>query len=364
MENYSLASDELFTAIKNEMKEKTVVVQVAPAVRVSIGEEFGCFPGEDLTAKTVGLLKQMGFHYVIDTPLGADITAYEEAHALVRMLKGEEKEHFPIFNSCCIGWRLYCKKNCKKIYNYVSEVLSPNLIVGSVAKNYLSRKLGKKPGDICVVSVMPCTLKKTESRERMPDGNLYVDYVLTTRELGEWARKEGLDIKDAPEEKFSEILENSSKDGVIFGATGGLTEAVLTTVAAILGEKKEILDFRTSEEYNSQKVKIGNHILSVASVYGIPNITKVLDEIKQGKKYHFVEVMFCQMGCVGGPGQPVPPSREKFIKRAEALRKAADKKTEKTPPDNPVLKRIYSELDIAPGGKKARGLFYFQNVRT
>lgn len=366
-EIYLNKPEKLFAALEKEIAdpEKLVVVQIAPAVRVSIGEEFGYPPGEDLTGKTVGLLKALGFDHVVDTPLGADINIYEEAYKILHALERGDEEYFPIFNSCCIGWRLYCSRTHEDICKHISKVASPHMVTGSIINHYLEKKLGKPKKQIVSVSVMPCVLKKYETLERFPDGDPYVDYVLTTTELANWAKKRGLDMKNVPEEKFSELLPGSSKDGVVFGVTGGLVEALLTTLAHILDVEKEDEVFRTNENIKERQVKLGRYTLNVVSIHGFANLEKVLKEIKSGKKFHFVEVMNCPYGCVGGPGQPLPVTEEKLKARAEGLRKAADKKRglATVPQENPTLQMLYRELLDRPGSETARKLLYFHKVK-
>jgi len=362
-EIYLNKPDELFAALEKEKKSgKIMVVQIAPAVRVSIGEEFGRAPGEDLTYKTVGLLQALGFDHVMDTPLGADVNIYEETLEVLHALERGDEKYFPVFNSCCIGWRLYCKNKHPELYRLVSPIGSPHMVAGSLGKHVLAKKLKVPVEKICMVSVMPCVLKKYETRERLPSGIRYIDYVLTTQELGMWAKRKGLDINKMKDGKFTELLPESSKDGVIFGATGGITEALLSTLACLSGESPEKVRFRSDEQVKHLCVQIGRHQLNVVSIYGVTNLDKVLDEIKHGVKYHFVEVMNCPYGCVGGPGQPLPASEEKYKARAAGLRKAADKKPGKCPLGKLGVCRIYEALGIEPGSKEAQELFFFHKT--
>ncbi|MBD3389407.1 hypothetical protein GF415_00430 [Candidatus Micrarchaeota archaeon] len=360
--------ERLFEALEKELSnpDNMVVVQIAPAVRVALGEEFGYFPGEDLTGRTVGLLQQLGFDHVIDTPLGADVNIYEEAYEILHALEREDDDYFPVFNSCCIGWRLYCSRTHEDVCKHISPIASPHMISGSIAKHYLENKFHKPKEEIISVSIMPCTLKKYETMERLPDGAKYVDYVLTTQELADFAKRKGLDLKAAPEGNFSELLPGSSKDGVVFGVTGGLAEALLTTLAHILDvEKEDEHYFRSNDSIKKRKVRLGKYTLDVVSVHGFANLEKVLKEIELGEKYHFVEVMNCPYGCVGGPGQPLPPTEEKLRARAAGLRRAADTKGAfaTVPQENPTVQKIYQELLDFPGSETARRLLYFQKVK-
>ena len=356
--------EELFKALEKEIKgPRLTVVQIAPAVRVSLGEEFGMKPGEDATGKIIALLKKLGFDHVIDTPLGADINIYEEALDILDALEKGNTEKFPIFNSCCIGWRLYCKNKHPELYSLVSEIASPHMVTGSAAKHFISKKLKIPIEDIAVISVMPCTLKKYEVRERLPSGIRYCDYVLTTQELAQWAKKRKLDLKKMKDEPLSPLLPGSSKGGVIFGATGGIIEALLSTLAYEIGQDPKLIRFRGDQDVKHICLQLGPHRLNIASIYGIRNLDKILEKIRSGEVYHFVEVMNCPYGCVGGPGQPIPATEEKYIARAHGLRSAADKKERKVPQQNPTVRKIYSLLRFRPHSKKAKELFYFHETR-
>ncbi|MCX6773900.1 MAG: hypothetical protein NTY68_02765 [Candidatus Micrarchaeota archaeon] len=325
-----LMGKELFEKIREEKKSgKFLVAQIAPAMRVSIGEEFGLPAGTETTGKLISLLKSLGFDEVIDTSFGADAIIYIEAKEFAKMLESG-KGNFPFFNSCCVGWREYAGKRHPEIMPQISNIVTPMMMAGSIAKLFFSKEWKVNPENMTVVGIMPCTLKKHETVFKMPNGLRYVDYVVTTRELGDWARQEKLDLNEMEEGKMTEISV-PSKDGVIFGTTGGITEALITSIADYLGEKKEVLELRKNENLREYKFKIGKYELDVAVVYGYPALEKLLEKIKQGSKYHFVEVMQCMYGCVGGPGQPIPKEKDAMLKRSEALRKIADESKEKTP---------------------------------
>ncbi|MEM4195331.1 MAG: [Fe-Fe] hydrogenase large subunit C-terminal domain-containing protein [Candidatus Anstonellales archaeon] len=325
----------LFSAIEKEKNSgKTIVAQLAPAVRVSIGEEFGFPPGTELTAKTISLLKLLGFDEVIDTPIGADLITLEEAKFFV-----ETKLAFkPLLNSCCVGWREYCKANHKNLLPYISNVVSPMMATGFLTKTYLAERMGVKPENIISVGIMPCTIKKLETKYKMRSGLKYVDYVVTTQELGQWARNKNLNIKDMKDGEFSKFLPTSSKDGTIFGVTGGISEAFITTMAKLLGEESELLFFRKNEAVREYDFAIGGIKLKTAVLHGIANFPSLLSRITQ---FNFIEIMFCPYGCVGGPGQPAPQTEEKLRARAEALRKFSDTKKQRTPLENrPLLQAV------------------------
>lgn len=325
----------LFSAIENEIKNgKTLVAQLAPAVRVSIGEEFGLPAGTELTAKSISLLKSLGFHEVIDTPLGADLITLEEAQFFVKT----KLAFRPLLNSCCVGWREYCKSNYKNFLKYISNAVSPMMAAGFLTKTYLAYKIGIKPEDILSVGIMPCTIKKLETKYKMRSGLKYVDYVVTAQEVGQWARGKGLDIKTMENGEFSKFLPTSSKDGTIFGVTGGVSEAFITTLAKLMNEQSELLFFRKNDAVREYNFSIGDIKLKTAVLHGIANFPSLIPRIDE---FNFIEIMFCPYGCVGGPGQPVPQTEEKLRARAEALRNFSDGKKQRTPLENkPLMEAI------------------------
>lgn len=358
MNDRIIYGDALFEKIEKEIAEgKLVIAEVAPAIRVALGELFGLPYGVNVQGKTIALLRKLGFHDVIDTPLGADICAYYEAEDLKEMLdKGNGK--FPIFNSCCIGWRMYAGKMHPELLENITIAASPQMTIGSVAKYYFAEKTNRKPEDVVIVGIMPCALKKYETLEVMRNGNRYVDYVVTTVELAQWAKKKGINFLDLPDEEFSSLMPNSSKGGIVFGATGGVTEAIITTLAQLYGESVDVIDFRDNSEIRKKTIKIGKHTLNVAVVHGLPNFEKLYDDIKAGQTYHIIEVMMCPFGCVGGPGQP-PTSKENIQLRAKSLRQFADSKKEKTSIENPTFQKLKKEFFDKLEKDKLYELIYF-----
>ncbi len=361
--------DNLIKSIENEKKKgKILIAQLAPAVRITLGEEFGYTVGEDLTKKCFNILKQLGFDYVFDTPLGADLAVYEEVCILKQLLDSNDKSFFPLYNSCCIGWKQYAKRMHPYLMPHISSIGSPNQIVGSIAKNYFNKKINKKVEDIIVVGIMPCTLKKFETLDTFDyfennkkKNSKFVDYVITTVELAQWIKNKNLDFENIND---IEVINTASREGTIFGVTGGITESILTAFAKYIGEEKEILDFRENEELRTYKVKIGKYELNVAIVFGVNQINKILERISNGEQYHFVEMMFCPNGCVGGPGQPMA-SESVLEERAKAMRNCADKIHRKTCFDNSALLKIYSELNLKPNDEKVKNLFHIkeENIR-
>ncbi len=311
--------------------DKVVFAQLAPAVRVSIGEEFGLPPGTELTYKTIGLLKELGFDEVVDTPFGADLVTYAEAREFII------NNVRPLFNSCCVGWREFCKKHYPHLINNISSVISPMMATGGVIKTYVADAMGLTADDIVVVGIMPCTMKKLETKYTSVFGWRYVDYVITTRELGEWAKAKSIDIKDIKGGQFSEYLPVSSKGGTIFGVTGGLSEAFITTIAEMVGGVVDDKVFRDNKGIREIDVNIGDLTINIGIAHGVNNIKVILDDYK---KYDFVEMMFCPYGCIGGPGQPLPQTDDVLKARALSLRRFSSNKAIKTPIDNMYIKSV------------------------
>lgn len=354
-----LSGNKLFQEIEDEIESgKIVVAEIAPAVRVSLGELFGFPEGANVLGKTTTLLKKLGFQHVVDTPLGADIATYYEAEDIKKLLDEKKVKRFPIFNSCCIGWRLYASRQHPELLDHITVIASPQMTIGAISKYYLAHKLRMDPGDIIVVGIMPCSLKKYETLEVMRNGHKYIDHVLTTVELADWAKKKGYDLKKMEDSGLSSLMPSSSKDGVIFGVTGGMTEAVITTLARLYGEKVEVLEFRGDSEIRRKKIRIGKHTLNIAMVYGLHNMETIYSEINQGKTYHLVEVMMCPLGCVGGPGQPVA-ERKTIMARGNALRTVADEIKERTPLDNPTVKKLIDEYLGKLDRDKLEEMIYF-----
>lgn len=319
--------------------DKTVIVQMAPALRVSLGEMFDFNIGEDTTGKVIGSLRELGFKYVIDTSLGADVASYLEAKELIKYLEEGNETIFPKFNSCCVGWMMYSKRKHPELMNSLCPVMSPNLIMGGISKLYLSKKLNKKPEDIIVVSIMPCTLKKYETLNLSKNGMKYVDYVLTTVELGEWLKRKNINFKEVKESTFDSFLPESSRCGIIFGATGGVAESIVTTTAQILNKKMEVKEIMNDLNIYRGKYKINGYEISVAKVWGYKNLEVLLEEVKNGEFYHFIEVMQCPMGCVGGPGQPLT-TPDNIKKRTEGMRVTSQKSSFNTSMDIKELEEI------------------------
>lgn len=281
--------------------ENIVIAQVAPAVRVALGEEFGYQMGDFVEGKMVTALKRCGFNKVFDVNVGADLTVLEESAELIdRLTKGEK---LPLFTSCCPAWKKYLSIHYPEYVSHLSSCKSPNEMLGAVIKNYYAKVNDIDPAKIKVVAVMPCTAKKHEIV-----GNEDVDAVLTTRELAALIKMKNINFNMLPDSAFDNPLGNYSGAALIFGVTGGVTEAALRTVADKLTDGKGAVDFKTVRQSNGLKeikLTVSDKNLNICVVNGLKNAETVLEQIVKGKKhYDFVEVMACPGGCVNGGGQP------------------------------------------------------------
>lgn len=343
--------------------KKHVVVQTAPAIRVSIGEEMGLEPGEVTTGQLVAALRRLGFDRVFDTDFSADLTIIEEGHELLKRLKNGET--LPMITSCSPGWIKYIEHFYPELLAHLSTCKSPQQMFGALAKTYYAEKTGINPADIYVVSIMPCTAKKFEcSRPEMTDsGYPDVDAVLTTRELGRMLREAGIRFSDLPEEEYDDPLGISTGAGLIFGATGGVMEAALRTVYEVVtGETLESVDFvdvRGLEGIKEAEVDLKGTKVKVAVAHGLGNARKLLDLIKEGKAdYHFIEIMCCPGGCIGGGGQPIPTTNEIRQKRIEAIYRADAGMPLRKSHENPAVKTLYEEFLGEPLGEKSHRLLH------
>ncbi|MBQ7351536.1 MAG: (2Fe-2S)-binding protein [Clostridia bacterium] len=324
-----------------DKKDVIKVAQVAPAVRVSIGEEFGMDIGTFAEGKMVTALKEVGFDYVFDVNMGADFTIVEEAAELIEHLKSGKKN--PLFTSCCPAWFNYVQKNYPDFEKNLSTSKSPNEMLGSIVKYYFESQ-GKK---VEIVSVMPCTAKK---REILAHGTL--SQSITTRELGELIKMKGIDFVSLKDSKFDDPFGEYTGGALIFGVTGGVTEAALRyAVYKLTGKKQDIIeDVRYSDGVKEVVVKVGDKEISLAIVHGLANAPAVMEKLISGEKYFdFIEVMACPGGCVNGGGQSFVDYNkvnveEVIKKRSAAIYKADGDMKFKDSSDNKGVAKIYEEL--------------------
>ncbi len=336
-------------------KKKHVVVQVAPSIRASIGEEFDMPPGSLVTGKVVAALKKIGFDRVFDTDLGADMTIMEEASEFIERLK--KGGPFPMITTCCPAWIKYMEHHEHGLFPNMSSCKSPHEMLGILAKTYYAKKKNIPRSRIVVVSIMPCTAKKFE-RSR-PELRSEVDYVLTTREAAKLMKMFNIDLRNIPDRNFDPTLGISTGAGVMFGATGGVMEAALRTAYEFAAQKSvpklEFKEIRGMNGIKEGSIKINNKKIKFAVAHGGKNIRKLLE---RKEKYHFIEMMACKGGCIGGGGQPIPTTKEILKKRMGAIYQQDKNLLFRKSHENPVAKKIYKEFLDKPLSKKAEKLLH------
>lgn len=358
-------SKDVMNALRN--KKKFTVVQIAPAVRASVGEEYNLPLGTNVTGQLVSGLRRLGFQKVFDTNFGADLTIIEEATELINRVSNGGT--LPMFTSCCPGWVKYIEQNRPHLLKHVSTCKSPHEMEGAVIKTYYAKKMGIDPKDVYVVSIMPCTVKKFESgrpelsEEYMQD----VDAVLTTRELVRMFKMAGIDFNDLPEDEFDNPLGESTGAAAIFGTTGGVMEAALRTAYAMISGKEldnlDLKEVRGSAGIKSATIPIKDLNVNVAVVNGIGNIGNILDEIENSEsKYHFIEVMACPGGCINGGGQPIHQKPEKVKKRVQVLYEIDSKMKNRRSHENESIKKLYKEFLGEPNGHIAHEILHTSYV--
>ncbi len=359
-------TDQVWEALADE--NKVVIVQTAPAVRAALGEEFGMPIGTPVTGKMAAALRRLGFDKTFDTDTGADLTIIEEGNELISRIQNGGK--LPMITSCSPGWIKFCEHNFPDFLENLSTCKSPHQMFGAIIKSYYAEKHGIDPKSIVTVSVMPCVAKKFESsREEMEAAGLRdVDIVISTRELANMIKEAGIKFTDLPDEKFDNPFEEASGAGVIFGATGGVMEAALRTVAEKLtGKELDSIDFtqvRGTEGIKTAVVPVGDLNVRVAIAHGLGNARALLESIRNGEaEYDFIEIMACPGGCVTGGGQPIVPARVQMgidlkKERAKALYTEDANAPIRKSHMNPDITKLYEEFLGEPGGHKAHELLH------
>ncbi len=351
--------------------EKHVVVQTAPAVRAALGEEFGLPIGTPVTGKMVAALKRLGFDKVFDTDTSADLTIMEEGTEFIeRFTKGE---NLPIITSCSPGWVKFCEHYYPEFIGNLSTCKSPMEMFGAVIKSYYAHKQNIDKENIYSVAIMPCTSKKYEAsrEEHSSSGAQDIDCSLTTRELARMIKQAGIDFNSLPDEEFDSPFGEATGAGVIFGTTGGVMEAAIRTVYEIL-EKKPLDNLNVEPVRGLEGVKeatltIAGKDVKVAVVHGTANARIILDKIKAGEHYDFIEVMACPGGCINGGGQPIVDSCTHATVDVKALRASAlysedERATLRKSHENPAIKALYEEFLGEPCGHKSHELLHTHYV--
>ena len=346
--------------------EKIVIVSTSPSVRAALGEEFGMPDGSFVQGKMVALLRALGVNFVLDTCFAADLTIVEEASELIeRVVNG--RAPLPQFTSCCPAWVKFAETYYPEMLPHISSAKSPIGMQGPTIKTYFAKKKNIDPKSIVNVALTPCTAKKYEiRREEMNaasrhlgiEGMRDMDYVITTRELALWAKEEGIDFVNLPDSDYDDFMGDASGAGIIFGNTGGVMEAAVRTAYEFITHEKspeELFNLTPVRGYEGVKeatLKIGELDVNVAVVYGTANARKVIEAIKRGEKnYHFVEVMTCPGGCIGGGGQPKDIMKDKDdVRKARiaSLYTRDEAMTLRRSHENPEIIALYNEFYEKP----------------
>ena len=344
-------------------KSKHVIVQVAPAVRVALGDAFGLGAGAIATGQMVTALKLLGFDKVFDTNFGADLTIMEEGYEFLDRL--QHGGVLPMLTSCCPAWVTYMEKEYGSSLAHLSSAKSPMGMFGAVAKTYYAEKADISAKDIVTVAIMPCTAKKAEAqrpglgRGGQPD----IDYVLTTRELIKLIKYVGLTFRDLPESPFDSPLGEATGAGAIFGATGGVMEAALRTVVEkATGKPLDAIEFtavRGLEGIREASLDITGRTVRVAVCHTLKNAAKLMAAVRSGTSpYDFIEVMACPGGCAGGGGQPIGTRRVVTAQRIASLYKIDRSLPRRKSHENPEIQKLYADALDAPLSPKAHNLLH------
>jgi NADH-quinone oxidoreductase subunit G/NADP-reducing hydrogenase subunit HndD len=338
--------------------DKVVVVQVAPSVRVALGEEMNMDPGSIVTGKMVAAMRNLGFDYVFDTNFSADLTIIEEGNEFLHRLT--HGGVLPMITSCSPGWVNMCELKYPDQLDHLSTAKSPQGMFGAVIKSYFAQNAKIDPAKIVSVSVMPCTAKKAECvRPQLRDsGYQDVDIVITTRELGRMLREAGVDFATIRTADFDSPLGYGTGAGAIFGTSGGVMEAALRTVADVVtGQDLWEIDYKEIRGLDKTKeatLTIAGQEVRIAVCNSLGAAQKIMDMVRAGTaNYHFIEIMACPGGCIGGGGQPVPTSMAIKKQRSEALYRIDEYSKIRKSHENPDIKTIYKEWLIEPLGEKS-----------
>ena len=355
---------------------KIVIAQAAPAVRAALGEEFGYKIGTPVTGKMIAAMRRLGFKRVYDVNFGADLTIMEEGTELLGRLKNGGT--LPMITSCSPGWVNYAEYNYEDLLPHLSSCKSPHQMQGAIIKSYWAKENGVDPKDIFVVSVMPCTAKKYESKRTQMevDGIRDVDAVITTRELARMIKRSGIIFGRLPDEDWDQdIMGDYTGAGVIFGVTGGVMEAALRTVYyKLTGKESDPIEFTAVRGHDAgireASIGIDGTIVNVAIASGMKSAKVLLDEIRNGEsKYQFIEIMGCPGGCINGGGQPyvrecfLPDEDDDIVdtykeKRAKALYSEDERQTLRQSHKNPQVMDLYDKFLGEPNSHKAHELLH------
>lgn len=341
---------------------KTMVVQIAPSVRITLAESLGYAPGTVTTGKIVHALHKIGFKWVFDSDFSADLTIMEEGTEFLNRLNNGGT--LPLITSCCPAWVKYCETYAYDELEHLSSAKSPQQMFGAVIKTYFAKKENIDPADICSVSVMPCTAKKFECKrpEFNDSGYQDVDISITVVELAKMIRTAGIDFDDLDDHPFDSPFGLGSGAGQIFGSTGGVMEAALRTVSEVVtGKPLQKLEFeavRGLDSVREAELILNGQTLKVAIVHGLSNVKPLLEQIQDGTSpYHFIEVMACEGGCIGGGGNE-PKTMKKVRERQRAIYEEDKKLPLRKSHENPYVKALYEDYLKEPLSAEAHRLLH------
>ena len=364
--------------IQEDMKnsDKIIIFNTSPSVRIALGEEFGMEDGTFVEGKMIALLRKLGPKYVLDTNFSADLTILEEGTELIRRLTKQTKP-LPQFTSCCPAWVKYLEIYHPEMRNHLSTAKSPIGMQGPTVKTYFAKKMNIDPTQIVNIAVTPCTAKKYEiKREEMCDAGKYLgidnmrdmDYVITTRELAKWAKEENIDFTSLKDSKFDSLMGEASGAGVIFGNSGGVMEAALRTAYEIMtGESAPInlltyTPVRGLDDVKEASVDMNGITVNIAVIFGTKNASQFIEKMKTAdKKYHFVEVMTCPGGCIGGGGQPKDTKYQGDLLRAKRIAGLYNRDQSmnlRKSHDNPEIQQLYKDFYQEPMSDLAENMLH------
>jgi len=347
-----------------QRKDKHLVAQTAPSIRAALGELFDMPLGTPVTGKLVSALKQIGFDKVFDTDLAADITIVEEATEFVKRFKS--KKDLPMITTCCPAWIKFAEQFFFEQMHHMSTCRSPQAMMASLIKTWYAKQHKLKPEDIVLVDIMPCTAKKFEIAR--PEFAGEADFVITTVELAKLIKQFNIDFANLPDTSFDKPLGTSSGAGDIFGRTGGVMEAALRTAADMMtGKNNQSIEYKQTRGLDLRKefeLTVGKEVIKIAVVHTLGEARKIMNDIREGRSdYHFVEIMACFGGCVGGGGQPRYDDPDVLVKRASALNKVDTQKKTRKSHKNAAVMKLYADYIGAPGGKRAHKLLHTSYVK-
>ena len=338
---------------------KTIIFQVAPAARVSIGEEFGLEPGINMAGKLVSALRLIGGDYIFDTTFGADLTVMEEANELIDRIKRKVKG--PMLSSCCPAWVKFTEMFYPEYLGNLSTCKSPIAMEEAIIRNYFCKLKNIDNDDIISISIVPCTAKKLECKRFGPD------IAITVRELAKYLKEEHINIKKLKDSKFDSLMSTGSGGGVIFGTSGGVCESVMREVYHILLNRKprgKVLNFKEVRGLSNIKeadIKINGYNFRICVINGTGDARKVIEKIKKKEVYYdFIEVMACEGGCISGGGQPRVYDNNINLKkkRMNGLYNSDKRMKIRCASDNPDIKKVYKDFLGEPLSEKAEELLH------